>query len=131
MKTYQRLDHETEMTAREIVDAAYMVHREVGPGLLESTYEKCMAYGLRSRGLNVETQLSIPVQYKELFIPYGYRLDMLVESRVIVEVKAVEQLMSIHTAQTLTYLRMLGKRLGLLVNFNVPLVKNGIKRVIL
>ncbi|MBR9978671.1 MAG: GxxExxY protein [Bacteroidetes bacterium] len=131
MRTYQRLDHETEMTAREIVDAAYMVHRELGPGLLESTYEKSMAYELRSRGLNVETQLSIPVQYKELFIPYGYRLDMLVESRVIVEVKAVEQLMSIHTAQTLTYLRMLGKRLGLLVNFNVPLVKNGMKRVIL
>lgn len=114
-----------------IVDCAFSVHSELGPGLLESVYEACLAYELRHRGLTVETQLVLPVEYKNIRIETGLRLDMLVEDMVIVELKAVDKLVPIHTAQLLTYLKLARKKLGLLLNFNVPVIRDGIKRVIL
>ncbi|MBE0645363.1 MAG: GxxExxY protein [Bacteroidetes bacterium] len=122
---------ETESTARAIVDAAYRVHSALGPGLLESTYERVLSYELRTRGMKVETQIPVSVQYRDLFVPCGYRLDMLIHECVIVEVKAVEQTLPVHRAQLLTYLKLTSLRLGLLINFNVPLIKSGIKRIIL
>jgi GxxExxY protein len=130
-ETFTRLRLETESTATAVVNAAYRVHTELGPGLLESTYERCLAYELRERGFKVETQLSISVRYRDLLIPYGYRLDMLVGDSVIVEVKVVDQILPVHRAQLLTYLKLSSHRLGLLINFNVPIIKSGIKRIIL
>ncbi len=114
-----------------IVDCAFAVHSELGPGLLESVYEACLAYELRHRGLAVETQVILPVEYKNVRIETGLRLDMLVENKVVVELKAVETLAPIHTAQLMTYLKLSRKKLGLLLIFNVPLIRDGIKRVIL
>src|SRR5581483_7531559 len=104
------------------------VHRELGPGLLESTYEACLFYELCSRGLFVERQKELPVRYKGLAIDAGYRLDLLIEGRVVIELKAVDQLQPIHEAQLLTYLKLSGCTLGLLINFNVKILKDGIKR---
>lgn len=116
--------------ARVIVDAAIKVHRALGPGLLESVYEQCLAYELRQRGLVVATQVALPVTYGDLRIETGFRLDLLVENAVIVELKAVEQMIPLYEAQLLTHLKLAHKRLGLLINFNVPLLKHGIKRLI-
>jgi len=113
----------------EILDAAIEVHRELGPGLLESAYEQCLCYELRWRRLTLERQLALPVVYKGVELDCGYRLDILVENLVVVELKAVECLEDIHTAQVLTYLRLSKMPLGLLINFNVPLLKNGFKRL--
>ncbi|MFZ1730086.1 MAG: GxxExxY protein [Bacteroidota bacterium] len=131
MKQFVKLPLETEIIARQIVDAAYIVHKTLGPGLLESTYDRSLAHELRIRGINVNTQIHIPVRYKDLYIPYGYRLDLMVQDQIIVEIKSVEQELPVHRAQLLTYLRLTEKRLGFLINFNVPIIKNGIKRVIL
>lgn len=120
-----------EEAAREIVDAAIVVHRELGPGLLESAYEQGLAYELVRRGPKVERQKVLPVTYQELQIDAGYRLDLLVQDRVVVELKAVEKLESIHEAQVLTYLKLSRCRIGLLLNFNVRLLKNGIRRLVL
>jgi GxxExxY protein len=114
----------------QIVDAAMKVHSAIGPGLLESAYEACLAYELRQRGLEVRTQVELPVMYEDVRIDVGYRIDMLVEDTVIVELKAIEQLLPIHEAQLLSYLKMSRKRLGLLLNFNVRRLKDGIKRMI-
>jgi GxxExxY protein len=113
-----------------IVDAAMKVHTAIGPGLLESAYEACLAYELRQRGLQVKTQVELPVMYEDVRIDVGYRIDMLVEDTVIVELKAIDQLLPIHEAQLLSYLKMSRKRLGLLLNFNVRRLKDGIKRMI-
>ncbi|MEB3885128.1 GxxExxY protein [Lyngbya sp. CCY1209] len=113
-----------------VIGAAITVHRELGPGLLESAYEKCLAYELRQRGLTVEEQIPVPVVYKGIKLECGYRLDLLVEKRIIVELKAVDALLPIHDAQLLTYLKLCKLRLGLLINFNVPILKNGIKRLL-
>ncbi|HRI82132.1 MAG TPA: GxxExxY protein [Opitutaceae bacterium] len=120
-----------EDAAREIVDAAIAVHRELGPGLLESAYEQCLAFGLIRRGLKVERQKVLPVIYQELRIDAGYPLDLLVQDRVVVELKSVEKLESIHEAQVLTYLKLSRCRIGLLLNFNVRLLKDGIRRLVL
>lgn len=120
-----------EDAAREIVDAAIAVHRELGPGLLESAYEQCLAFELVRRGLKVERQKVLPVIYQELRIDAGYRLDLLVQDRVVVELKSVEKLESIHEAQVLTYLKLSRCRIGLLLNFNVRLLKDGIRRLVL
>jgi len=117
--------------AREIVDAAYCVHSNLGPGLLECVYENCLAYELNKRGLRISQQLSLPVIYDGLRLDSGLRLDFLVEDCVIVELKAVERLLPVHHAQVLTYLKLTGNRLGLLINFNVSVIKNGIKRLAL
>ena len=121
----------TEEVARQIVDAAFKVHVTLGPGLLESVYETCLVHELRKRGLRVSTQVTLPIEYDGLVIDSGLRLDLLVEDAVVVELKAAERLLPVHTAQILTYLKLTGHRLGLLINFNVPLIKDGIKRVVL
>jgi GxxExxY protein len=119
-----------EEVARQIVDAAIKVHRALGPGLLESAYQKCLAYELRKRGLRVECEVLQPVIYEDVRIDAGYRIDMLVEDCVIIENKTVEKLLPIHQAQLLTYLKLRDCRLGFLLNWNVPLMKQGIKRMV-
>ena len=113
-----------------IVDCALKVHRNLGAGLLESAYEECLFYELRKKKLKVEKQKSLPLIYEEVKLNVGYRLDLLVEDKVIVELKAVENLTDVHLAQVLTYLKLSDCKLGLLINFNVALIKYGIKRVV-
>ena len=113
------------------MDAAYSVHSQLGPGLLESVYEKCLVHAIRRRGLFVQRQLLLPIEFEGLRLPTGLRLDLLVDNCVIVEVKAVEGVLPIHKAQLLTYLKLSGLRVGLLINFNVRLIKNGISRMAL
>lgn len=114
-----------------IIGAAIEVHRTLGPALLESIYEECLAYELTQRGVTFERQKPIPVVYKEVHLDCGFRLDMLVENLVIVELKAISQLEPIHEAQLLTYLKLTRLRLGLLLNFNVPQLRRWIKRMVL
>jgi len=116
--------------SQQIVDAAYQIHKTLGPGLLESVYEVVLAYELRKRGLKVERQLPVQVVYDGICFEEGYRLDLLVEGKVIVEIKSIEALTPVHKKQLLTYLRLLDKRLGLLINFNEELIRNGISRVV-
>jgi GxxExxY protein len=116
---------------KKVLDAAFRVHTELGPGLLESTYEECLYYELKLMGLHVEKQKALPVVYKEVKLEAGYRIDLLVENCVVVELKSVESLTDVHFAQILTYLKLSGCKLGLLVNFNVRHLKDGIKRTIL
>jgi GxxExxY protein len=113
-----------------IVDGAVCVHRTLGPGLLESVYERCLDIELAKRELKVERQVALPIRYGDQRIDGALRLDLVVEGRVIVEVKAVEQRLPIHEAQLLTYLRLSGQRVGLLINFNVLQLKNGLKRLV-
>lgn len=121
--------NQIDRIAKEVVDAAFKVHSNLGPGLLESAYEACLAHELTKRGYRVERQKAQPVIYEGLKIEVGYRLDLLVEDLIIIELKAVEQLAPIHQAQLLTYLKLSSKQLGFLVNFNVPLIKDGIRRI--
>lgn len=116
--------------ATKIIGAAIEVHKQLGPGLLESTYETCLAYELKKAGLNIQQQLALPVVYKEVKLNAGYRIDLLVEGKVIIEIKSVEALAYILTAQLLTYLKLKDLKLGLLINFNVILLKNGLKRIV-
>ncbi len=113
-----------------IVDAAFNVHRHFGPGLLESAYEACLAHELQSLGFKVEKQVALPLIYRDVKLDAGYRLDLWVERTVIIEVKAVEELHPIHVAQMLTYLKLTGNRLGLIINFHSALLKNGMRRVV-
>ncbi len=113
----------------QIVDAAMKVHTKLGPGLLESAYEACLAYELRQRGLQVATQVSLPISYEDVQLDAGYRIDLLVESQVIVELKAVEKMIPLYDAQLLSYLKISGNKIGLLINFNVMRLKDGIKRM--
>ena len=126
--TYEPLPRGTEETARSILDAAIAVHRQLGPGLLESVYEICLAHELTKRNHAVRTQVALPVIYDTVKLEAGYRVDLIVDECVIVEIKSVEALAPVHHAQLLTYLRLSERRLGLLMNFNVPLLKQGIKR---
>jgi GxxExxY protein len=126
MQEKDRLD----LITRRIIGAAIEVHRAVGPGLLESAYEACLAFELRQMGFKVEQQRPLPVLYKHVQLDCGYRMDLVVEDEIVVEVKAVERLMPIHDAQLLSYLRLAEKKVGLLINFHVRLLKNGIKRVV-
>jgi GxxExxY protein len=112
-----------------IIGAAISVHRELGPGLLESVYEKCLAFELADRGLSVTTQKEIPVRYKNLTFDCSFRADLVVENKVLVELKSIEQLSPIHTSQVITYLKLTGLRTALLINFNVPTLKTGLKRI--
>lgn len=121
---------DVEDIAREIVDSAVKIHRALGPGLLESAYQRCLAYELQKRGLQVETEIYLPVIYDGQQIDASYRLDMLVEDVVIIENKAVEKLLPIHKAQILTYLKLRQLWLGFLINWNVRLIKHGINRVV-
>lgn len=113
----------------QIVDAAYRVHVVLGPGLLESVYEEALAFELREKGLGIERQLPLPVTYRTIRLEIGYRADLIVENRVIVEIKSVSEITAIHKKQLLTYLRLANKKLGLLINFNVLRIKEGITRI--
>ena len=121
---------EDELT-RLIIGAAIEVHRELGPGLLESVYQACLVMELEELGLDVETEIPMPVVYKGIHLDQGYRIDILVNNEVVVELKTVEKLTDVHTAQILTYMRLGEYSTGLLINFNVKLLKNGIKRFVL
>lgn len=120
-----------ERIAGEVVDAAFKVHSALGPGLLESVYELCLAHELTKRGLQVQQQIMLPVLYDDLHLDAGFRIDMVVDNCVLLELKAVEKTLPVHQAQILTYLKLSGHRLGLLINFNVPLIKDGIQRFVL
>ena len=122
---------ELEKIFKQVLDCAFKVHSELGPGLLESAYEQCLKYELTKVGLKVESQKPMPLVYKEVKLDIGYRLDLLVENKVVIEVKAVESLNDVHLAQILTYQKLANCKLGLLVNFNVKSLKDGIKRVII
>ncbi len=113
-----------------IVNCAFKVHKALGAGLLESSYEECLFYELRKSGLYVEKQKALPLIYKEVKLEIGYRIDLLVENKVVVGIKSVEALNDVHLAQILTYLKLSKCKLGLLINFNVKYIKNGIKRVV-
>ena len=121
---------EIEVIFKRVLDCAFEVHTALGPGLLESAYEECLYYELKKNGLDVSKQKPLPLVYKEIKLEAGYKVDLLVENRVIVEIKSVEALNEVYLAQILTYLKLSGCKLGLLVNFNVKHLKNGIKRVI-
>jgi len=112
-----------------IIGGAITVHKELGPGLLESVYEKCLAFELADRGLSVTTQKEIPVRYKNLTFDCSFRADLIVENKVLLELKSIDQLMPIHTSQVITYLKLTGLRTALLINFNVPTLKTGLKRI--
>jgi GxxExxY protein len=116
--------------AKQIVDVAFKIHTTFGPGLLESVYETIMAYELQKRGLSVRRQQAIPVIYEDVRMDIGFRADLIVENKVVVEIKSVDAIAPVHKKQLLTYLRLTDKRLGLLINFNVELIKNGISRVV-
>jgi GxxExxY protein len=131
MRVFDVLPAETEHVSKLAVDAAIKVHRALGPGLLESVYETCLAHELRRCGLLIETQVPIPIVYDGIHLEAGLRIDLLVAKQLIIEVKAVEQMNRIFRAQVLTYLKLTGLRLALLINFNVLLVKDGIERIIL
>ena len=117
--------------SRLVVDAAIHVHKKLGPGLLEGIYEEALCYELSKRNLKYSTQVALPVPYEEIVLKTQYRLDIIVENQVILELKCVDRLIPLHEAQLLTYLKITNKKLGLLLNFNTPLMKDGIKRIIL
>ena len=116
--------------ATKILDVAFALHKSLGPGLLESVYERTLEFDLAEAGLEVQSQLGVPLAYKEIKFETGYRLDLLVENKVIIEVKSIEVLAPVHFAQTLTYLKLSDKRLGLLINFNCRYLKDGIHRIV-
>jgi GxxExxY protein len=120
-----------EVAYKKIMDCAYTVHKALGPGLLESAYHECLFFELREAGLKVEKEMPLPLVYKTIKLDAGYRVDLLVENQIIVEIKAVETMHEIFTAQTLTYMKLSNCKLGMLINFNVSLLKNGMKRLIL
>lgn len=113
-----------------IIGCAIEVHKHLGPGLLESAYKECLYYELKIAGLNVRKEKPMPIVYKEVKLDHGYRIDLLVEEKVVIEIKTVEAFNEVHTAQVLTYLKLGDYKLGLLLNFYVPMLKNGIKRII-
>lgn len=114
-----------------VLDCAFKVHTNLGPGLLESTYKECLAYELHKAGLGIEKEKALPLIYEEIKLECGYRIDLLIENKVVIELKSVEAINDVHVAQTLTYMKLSGSKLGLLLNFNVKSLKNGIKRLIL
>ena len=121
---------ELDDVSGQVVDAAMKVHSVLGPGLLENAYEVCLKHELEKRGLRVEQQVGLPIIYDGIKMDVGYRLDLLIDGSVIVELKAVDRLTPVHEAQLLSYLKLSGKKLGLLINFNVAQLKNGIKRMV-
>ena len=129
--TFQSIPPELNQLSNEIIGLAIKVHKALGPGLLESSYKECLFYEILKTGYFAEKEKTLPLVYETVKLDIGYRIDILVETELIVEVESVEALSDIHTAQVLTYLKLSGSRLGLLINFNVPLLKNGIKRLVL
>lgn len=130
-KTFQPIDTETERIAKLIVDSAYKVHIKLGPGLLEKVYEVCFCYELEKHGLAYQRQVNIPIVYDEIKFAEGLRLDVLVENKVICELKALENVNPVWEAQILSHLKLTDNRLGFLINFNVPKIKDGIRRFVI
>jgi len=128
---HQEIPRELDELAKLVVNAAFKVHKTLGPGLLESAYQACLEIELEKRGASYLSQHLLPICYEGVIIEAAYRIDLLVDGQLVVELKAVEQLLPVHSAQLLTYLRLSGKRLGLLINFNTPLIKDSIKRIAL
>lgn len=128
---FKPLSEREESIAKDIVDTAYAVHKELGPGLLEKVYEVCFCHELSRRGLRYQRQIDVPIVYDGMVFNEGLRLDILVEDLIICELKAVDKMNSVWEAQVLSYLRLTGKRLGFLINFNMVLIKDGIRRIIL
>jgi len=122
---------EFEKITNDIIGCALDVHRALGPGLLESAYESCLEYELLSKGYKVERQKPIPIVYKDLKLDHGYRIDLLINDQVIIEIKSIEAFNPVHEAQVLTYMKFAEKRIGLLLNFNVKLLKEGLKRYVM
>ncbi len=122
------ISDEMNSISKVVVDAAYTVHKALGPGLLESVYERCLGYECEKRQLSVQRQVALPIVYDGIQFEEGLRIDLLVENSIIVELKAVATIQAVHQAQLLSYLRLANKRLGFLINFNVPLIKDGIQR---
>jgi GxxExxY protein len=120
---------ENDLTDK-IIGAAIEVHRHLGPGLLEAVYEECLCYELSRMGLKFERQVHLPVNYKGIKFESAYKMDLVVEDTIVVEIKAIEDMLPVHSAQLLTYLHSSNKRVGLLINFNVPILKNGLKRIV-
>jgi GxxExxY protein len=127
---YEKTSETEELIATKVVDAAYTVHKALGPGLLEKVYEVCFCHELRKRELSYQRQVDIAIEYDGLKFDEGLRLDVLVEDLIICEIKAVDKTNPVWEAQLLSYLKLTGKRLGFLINFNVPVIKSGIKRII-
>lgn len=128
---YAKLSPGEERIAKQIVDSAYRVHVQIGPGLLESVYKTCFCYEVRKRGLDVQTEVPVAIFYDGQQLEGGLRLDLLVEGQIIRELKAVKEIHPVFEAQILSYLKLTKRRLGFLINFNVPLIREGIKRIIL
>ncbi|MCH7658172.1 MAG: GxxExxY protein [Bacteroidetes bacterium] len=114
----------------KVIGAVIKLHKQIGPGLLESAYENALSYDLKSLGLEVEQQVPMPFKYKDVYLEVGYRIDLMIENKVILEIKSVDRLAPVHFAQTLTYLKLSEKKLGLLINFNEKIIKNGIHRLV-
>ena len=131
MTAHLALPSDLEDLATALVDSAFKVHQTLGPGLLESVYESCVSIELSRRGISYERQAPMPLVYEGVNVNGGFRLDLLVEKSVVMEIKAVEKLLPIHQSQVLTYLKLANLRLGLLINFNVPMFKEGVKRIVL
>ena len=130
-KMFKSLSDKEEKVAKQIVDAAFQVHKQLGPGFLEKVYEACFCYELSKRGIAFRQQVEVPIVYDQKSFDVGFRLDVLVEDLIICELKAVEEMNPVFEAQIMSYLKMAKKRLGFLINFNVPIIKNGIRRIIL
>ncbi len=128
---FNTLSVKTELLAKEVVDIAFKIHKELGPGLLESVYEKCFCYELSQRSISFSKQQSVEIVYGGLIISDGLRIDIMVDNEIIIELKAQENYHPVWEAQLMSYLKLSNKRLGFLINFHVPLIKNGIKRIIL
>jgi len=129
--TYQDVPPALNILSNELIGLAIKVHKALGPGLLESSYKECLFYEITRAGYFAEKEKTLPLIYETVKLDVGYRIDILVENKLVIEVKAVDALADIHTAQVLTYLKLSGNRLGLLINFNVTLLKNGIKRLVI
>jgi GxxExxY protein len=130
-ENFLAVSSETDRIAKEVVDGAFKVHSALGPGLLESIYETCLAHELSKRGLKFQTQVAFPIIYDSVRLDVGLRIDLMVENLLIVEIKSVEAMQPVFEAQLLTYLKLTKVRFGLLINFNVPKIKDGIKRIVL
>lgn len=124
-------ENERDPRTAQIIGAAIEVHRALGPGLLESAYEECLCHELYLRGISFERQIDLPVPYKGLHLGCGYKIDLIIEQEVVVELKAIETILPVHEAQLLTYLKLSGKHVGLLINFNTPVLTRGIRRIVL
>jgi len=122
--------HRDNDLTEKIIGAAIEVHRHLGPGLLEAVYEECLCYELSQRGLRFQRQVHLPITYKGVKVESAYKMDLVVEDAIVIEIKAIEDMLPVHSAQLLTYLKSSNKRVGLLINFNVPVLRNGLKRIV-